>query len=179
MKPLPLNDSVMVKKKRFRDGEGRDLQLAAEIEEKGKELSDGGTLKDLGLPDGGNGRRRNPVWVGQDLGCRERSSGEVSSPMNSTPDRDSASTWVREIQCMLMNDVGNEAMMEGDGEICGDFLDVLCYDDDDGRVQSSPKIVDQGEVVDRGEVVDQGDLIDIEELFDEGELVDLSNSTSS
>ncbi|GAB2209322.1 hypothetical protein Droror1_Dr00026532 [Drosera rotundifolia] len=75
MKPLPLNDSVMVKGKRFRDDEGRDLQLAAEIEEKGKELSDGGALKDLGFPDGGNGRRRNPVWVLQDLGCRERSYG--------------------------------------------------------------------------------------------------------
>ncbi|GAB2224537.1 hypothetical protein Drorol1_Dr00005299, partial [Drosera rotundifolia] len=47
MRPLPLNDSVTVKGKRFRDGEGRDLQLAAEIEEKGKELSDGCVLKDL------------------------------------------------------------------------------------------------------------------------------------
>ncbi|GAB2210387.1 hypothetical protein Droror1_Dr00015653 [Drosera rotundifolia] len=107
-----------------------------------------------------------------------------SSPASSSPGRDSPSTWMREIECMLMNDDGIEAVMEGDGEICGDFLDALCHDDDHVRGQSSPEIVDRGDVVDRGEVVDrvvvdQGDLIDIGELFDEGELIDLSNSTSS
>ncbi|KAL9259473.1 bZIP transcription factor 50-like protein [Drosera capensis] len=106
-----------------------------------------------------------------------------SSPASLCPGRDSPSTWMREMECMLMNDDGIEAVMEGDGEICGDFLDALCHDDDDVRGQSSLEIVDRGDLVDRGEVVnrgvvDQGDLIDIGELFDEGELIDLSNSTS-